>query len=258
MSLGGDLSMDLDRYGEYAPTARWESIRESLIHLEDRINISPSWSDYHSIYNSGYVSLSFWRSFSTPEFALSATDAAKVVKTTRDLFFVFKDNPRAFAAEIKLRQRSSMYYIVRWRPDLSAWPERLPFNFEGPRDPDLEIYLYGRDAEQEIVDQIYDSLRWFVNALHAEGPPTGFINEDSYSYNSVKLLIRAHRTAAGKSHITRRDMITVVDAAYELYKDNGPREFAAQLLGLHVILGKVFFLFTDLDDEGAVKSIERA
>ncbi|KAI4190244.1 MAG: hypothetical protein L6R41_000914 [Letrouitia leprolyta] len=260
MSLGGDLSIDVNRYWEYAPRAKWDSIRESLVLLEERIHDSPSWSDYQSTYNSGYVSVSFWKNhIASPDLKLSANDAAKVVATTRDLFFVYKDNPRQFLAEIMLRREINMFYVVRWRPTVSAWPERLPFLFDSLRNPKLNIYLYGRDIKPSLVRQVRDSLRRLSNTINAEGPPTGFINQDTYSHEQVKLIVQGpSMTLDGKLRITRRDMINVVDNAYELYTDNGPREFAAQIFGPHSILGKVFFLFTDLDDGRGVKSIARA
>ena len=245
MPLGGDLSMDVFRYGEYAPSTQWNSIRASLDLLKNRIRDFPSWTGYLETYSSGFVSVSFW-SYHHLDRTLSATDAATLITTTKNLFFAYNDHPRAFSAEITLRQRPSMFYNLQWRPKAAAWPERLPFIPHRTQKPDIYIYLYGRDAEPSMVNQVRDSLRWIINAVDAEGPRSEFINRNSYSHNSVKLILQGPGSGS-RMHVKRQDLIVVVDAIYELYVDNGPREFAAQLLGARSILGKIFLLFTDLD-----------
>ncbi|KAL9600003.1 MAG: hypothetical protein Q9219_003472 [cf. Caloplaca sp. 3 TL-2023] len=240
MPIVGDLSMDANRYGEYAPPIQWDGTRTSLDIIDERMRNFPSWTGHLEVYTSGLVSVSFG-SYDVPSVVVSATAAARLVMTTKNIFFGYEDNPRAFIAEIKIRRKRRMLYDLSWRPRASTWPERLPFLPPNLQKPDVYIYLYGRDAEPSLVNLLRDSRRWLINALDAEGPRSGFINRDSCSHNSLRLIVEGPGSAESTVRMKRRDIIVVVNAAYEHYMDHGPREFAAKIFGPHLILGKRSF-----------------
>lgn len=163
---------------------------------------------------------------------LSRRDAVKVIHTTRDLFFVYKDNPREFRALINIRRshRVDMEVLSRLK-SLDAWPERLPAILPLPTQSQwwlLEIQSYGRGFGPSLENEVRESLGWFIHELTTEGSQTGEISKQSYYHAFVKLQFKSNRPGDPKAGMTRGVMVELLKEIRAICftpHNWGPREF---------------------------------
>jgi len=110
MRLSEDLSIDVVGYGEYAPRSRWNAIHDALDTIIRQINEEQGAPD-KDIDQFSYIAYFTGVLFmvkDSPDFPfggdlhLSRRNAVKVLETTKDLFFIYRDDPREFGAQINI------------------------------------------------------------------------------------------------------------------------------------------------------------
>lgn len=245
MRLSGDLSIDVTWYGEYAPRSRWNAIKKALEGMIRQIDEEQGGPD-ENIGQFSYMGKSTRVNFFSdtaylPPFEydphISRRDAVKVLKTTTDLFFVYKDNPREFRAQIDIQRQRRVDMLIVWDHETPwAWPERLPFIINLPpfrnREWCMALEWYGRGVDPPLANEVREALGWFIHDFTREGPQTGTISKESYYHAFVKL----HFDKLRPEGVTRVDMVQIVKKIRELLftpHNWGPREFVTTLYDLH-------------------------
>ena len=251
LDLGGDLSMDFQRYGKEASPSRWNAIRGDLDGLSKSMEDDGAVRFFHlgglNSFHRQNIVVDFTHRLEPGSPKLSLTDAAKIVKATNNCFFSYKYGPSEFEAEIKIRRRAAMKMELFWQPIpfSNPWPE-LPWRLLLSSDLSMEIYLYGKDAESANIDGVITYLGLLILSIRGERPRTGFISRDSYQNRFVSLDIEGIVPEDVQVSITRGQIIEVLEAIDKMYSKlgHGPRELGARVMVQNRILGKVFLTFT--------------
>ena len=126
MRLGEGLTMEVFDYGDYAARYEWSGVREGLENIARQINSEQGSIDDHISQNNYEYNIVILRFFGNPP-RISKRNALRVLKTIKDLFFVYKDNPRAFVATIGIQGLEiPQNMVLLWNNEPSSWPP-LPF-----------------------------------------------------------------------------------------------------------------------------------
>lgn len=249
--INNELTMDFVDYGEYANPAMWNDIRNGLDDIAHSIQhegdwVIKPWSD-RNIYTRQAVAVEFSADFRPGSLEISPTDIAKVLRAVNGLFFIYKDKPREFDAEIKTRRQSGWYMTLNWESFIVAWPRRLPWTMThgGSSTFALEIYLYGRDADPAWEDEVDDDIDQLISIIENEGPATSLLTKHSYQYRHIRLDIEGPAPGDVKELMTRYDTLDALDTMQSMYDRYGLREFGAYVTEQRRSKARIFLTFTD-------------
>ncbi|KAL8951748.1 MAG: hypothetical protein Q9222_002298 [Ikaeria aurantiellina] len=253
MRVSDDLSIEVKDYGEYADPAAWPKIREGLDDLQRRMAYQ-SKAAVHVFENliSGPVEITLLTQTASTAH-LYGKDVISVLDSIKNLFFVFKDKPRALELAIRRDNVAIADMQLSWTGWPLEWPSELPWRFRlNFRIKVLmEVYVYGRDVDspQRFKDQIDVALAHIASGISLEGPMEDPVSENSYHNFPVKIDLQGPNPGKAKPELTRRQLQLIMTDILTIFTSWGPREFGGGLLWKNQNIGKIFITFTDIQSE---------
>ncbi len=266
-----ELSATVHEIGPVVAESKWNSIREAFIDFQHRfadydehhehrmVPISSGAYPGHLQMESGLVSVYFSaRPFQDRPVYLLGREVVLILKTVHDLFFKYRDKPRALRLDIERDHHDTGFMILKFRTDRCPWPERIPWSINVGFI--MEVYAYGID-----FDQSASSATRFFNALVEIGDEIGSETDGSakpprkslYTHDILELSIYPPPNAAAIS-ITAQQIVGILNQIDTLWfrRRYGPREFCASIMdqeeGGGRTRAKICFQFIDHDDRTAL------
>lgn len=268
ISKESGLSMEVYRYGSYADRDSRNPFSDGLDAIRSRIQSSPGWSASRGQrYYHAPLSVQFEALHPLREPGLSASDAAKVLETTKDLFFIYRDNPREFDAVIKLHGQPVMELILDWTLSAMDFPMDLPW--ERPVHTSdkggsssvwrMQVYMYGRFLASALKGAINFSLKICqTDIISEEGSLKKNISHNWYKHGFVNVSFESVSSDTTEIPISRKEASLIIGTVQWWYfQYSTPREIGIRIKRRGQVVAKMFVLFINLDGEvGTPNSIK--